>query len=143
MNYPYMPDPAATRAKDESDLNLLSILHYVWTALFGCSAFGLVAYFIVIAGVVAAAPSSGPHASPHDQEVAAGIVGIIGIGLGLIMIPLFILHLFAAAGLKKRARYTLILVVSGLACLSFPLGTALGVFTIVVLMRPSVKALFA
>jgi hypothetical protein len=29
------------------------------------------------------------------------------------------------------------------ACLSVPLGTVLGVFTIIVLMRPSVKALFA
>ncbi len=64
--YPYMPDPAATRAKDESDLNLLSILHYVWTGLFGCSAFGLVGYFILIAGFVANAPS-GPHGSPHDH----------------------------------------------------------------------------
>ncbi len=75
--------------------------------------------------------------------MAAGIVGIIGVVMGIVMVPLFILHLFAAAGLKKRSRYTLILVVSGLACLSFPLGTALGVFSIIVLMRPSVKALFA
>jgi hypothetical protein len=136
------PDPAATRSKDEGDLNLLSILHYVWTGLFGCSTLGLVAYFIAIAGFVANAPS-GPHGNPHDQEVAAGVVGVIGVVMFVIMVPLSVLHLLAAAGLKKRARYTLILVVSGLACLSFPLGTALGVFTIVVLMRPSVKALFA
>ena len=52
--YPqYAPDPAAIRSKDESDLNTLSILHYVWTALLGCSAVGVVGYFIVIAGVVA------------------------------------------------------------------------------------------
>jgi hypothetical protein len=100
-----------------------------------------VGYFILIAGFVANAPS-GPHGHPHDQEMAAGIVGIIGVVMGIIMIPLFILHLLAAAGLKKRSRYTLILVVSGLACLSFPLGTALGVFSIIVLMRPSVKAMF-
>ena len=36
----------------------------------------------------------------------------------------------------------LILVVAALECLAFPLGTVLGVFTLIVLVRPEVKQLF-
>ncbi len=142
MNYPNVPmqmDPNAMRAKDESDLNLLSVLHYVWTGFLGCSAVGIVAYFAMIGAIVANEPSRG-HA--HDQEVAAGVMVVMGVVMALVMLPLFILHLLAAAGLKKRTRYMLIFVMSCFACLSVPLGTGLGIWTILVLQRPGVKALF-
>ena len=53
---PYGMNPAAMRAKDEGDLNTLATLHYVWTALLGCSTLGIIGYFVVIAAVVAKAP---------------------------------------------------------------------------------------
>jgi len=34
------------------------------------------------------------------------------------------------------------LIVAGIICIFMPLGTILGVFTIIVLVRPSVKAMF-
>lgn len=147
--YPYPPqmpqvDPAVMRSKDEGDLNLLSILHYVWTALLGCTTVGMVGYFVLIAAFIGNAPP-GPHASSHaahDQEVAAGITVIVGVVMALIMIPLVVLHLLAASGLKKRTRYMLTFIMSCFTCMSFPLGTALGVWSIIVLQRPGVKALF-
>jgi hypothetical protein len=52
--------------------------------------------------------------------------------------------LLAVAGrcLARRKGYTFCLVVAGISCLFMPFGTILGVFTIVVLTRPSVKRLF-
>ena len=44
--------------------------------------------------------------------------------------------------LAKRKHYWFCFVVACLACAFSPLGTVLGVFTIIVLLRPSVKALF-
>ena len=44
--------------------------------------------------------------------------------------------------LARRTHYTFCLIVAGWSCLSFPFGTALGVFSLVVLLRPSVKPLF-
>ena len=44
--------------------------------------------------------------------------------------------------LARRVHYTFCLVVAAIACLFMPFGTVLGVLTIIVLMRPSVKALF-
>ena len=137
-----MPDPAAVRSKDESDLNTLSILHYCWTGLLGCSGLGMIAYFILLAGIFASAPPSHSAHAAHDQEVAAGVMGIFGVVMALVFIPMFIAHILAAAGLRNRTRYVLVLVMSGMACLSVPLGTGLGIWTIIVLQRPSVKALF-
>lgn len=93
--------------------------------------------------MIANAPS-GPHPpDPHAQEAAAGIMIAVAVVMGIMMIALLVLHLLAAAGLKKRTRYTLAFAMACMACLSVPLGTALGVWTIMVLTRPSVKALFA
>jgi len=44
--------------------------------------------------------------------------------------------------LAKRKRYMFCLVIACVECLFMPFGTVLGVFTIIVLMRPSVKELF-
>lgn len=53
------------------------------------------------------------------------------------------LTLYAGRGLKRRANDVFIQVVTGLNCVFVQvLGTTLGVFTFIVLNRPSVKALF-
>jgi hypothetical protein len=95
----------------------------------------------MIGGFVASAPTQS-GADAQAGEMAAGIVILIGVLCAVFMIPLFVLHLMAASALKKKIRYTLILVMSGFACLSMPLGTALGIWTIMTLSRPSVKTLF-
>ena len=53
-----------------------------------------------------------------------------------------ILLLVAAARLRRRTSRTFCMVVAGISCLFMPIGTVLGVFTIIVLARPTVKALF-
>ena len=48
----------------------------------------------------------------------------------------------AATSLAHRRRYTFCFAVAIMSCLSMPLGTVLGIFTIIVLCRPTVKTLF-
>ncbi len=50
--------------------------------------------------------------------------------------------LFAGYNLTKKRRYVFCFAVACICCILMPLGTILGVFTIVVLARPSVKELF-
>jgi len=50
--------------------------------------------------------------------------------------------LFAGRCLSRRKNHLLCLIVAGVSCLFVPMGTVLGVFSIIVLMRPSVKELF-
>ncbi len=74
--------------------------------------------------------------------MGAGIVIVFALVLGAVMVALFVMHIMAAAGLKQRKRRMLTFVSSAFMCTSFPLGTALGVWTIMVLSRPGVKALY-
>jgi hypothetical protein len=50
--------------------------------------------------------------------------------------------LAAGRALARRRLYSFCLAMAGVSCVFAPLGTVLGVFTLIVLMRPSVKALF-
>jgi hypothetical protein len=73
-------------------------------------------------------------------------VGLIFIFLGSV----FILAGWTIAGLmivlgvklRRRTSRTLCIVAAGIECISMPFGTILGVLTIVLLMKDSVKALF-
>lgn len=132
---------AVTTSKDESDLNLLSTLHYVWSALLGCGTLGIFGYFMMIAGVMGVGASRG-GAPGGEVAAAVGVTTVMGIVITLMFLALFVVHILAASGLKKRKRRVLTYIASGLMCTSVPLGTLLGIFTIITLGRPGVKALY-
>jgi hypothetical protein len=48
----------------------------------------------------------------------------------------------AGLRLRQRRAYIYCIIMAALSCASVPFGTCLGVFTIIVLVRPSVKQLF-
>lgn len=82
-------------------------------------------------------------ASPTGEDKLVGVVftvvGAVGILGGWTLA--FVVAL-AGRYLARQTHYTFCMVVAGLACLCVPPGTVLGVFTIMVLIRPSVKELF-
>jgi len=126
--------------QDEEHLKLLSILYYVWGGLtaFGACFGGI--YSVVGGGVLfAAAQKGGQNAPPAWLGVLFFFLGII---ILLLLVANSLLNIFTGRFLARRQRYTFCFVVAVLSCLSFPLGTALGIFTIIVLQRPSVKAKF-
>ena len=45
--------------------------------------------------------------------------------------------------LRQRRRRTFSLVMAGINCMNMPLGTVLGVFTVIVLLRESVRQAYA
>jgi hypothetical protein len=59
-----------------------------------------------------------------------------------LMVVLAVLKFIVAKRLSQRRSRTLCLVVAGLSCFGVPFGTALGVFTFLVLLRPSVARMF-
>lgn len=73
------------------------------------------------------------------------------IGVLFILIGVFVICLAAAFGgcllytgkcFRERRHYIFCMVMSGLSCSSFPLGTVLGVFSIILLSKPEVRAEF-
>lgn len=130
--------------RDEEHLKLLSIFHYV---LAGCAA--LIALFptlYVVIGLVmllGMAGANGNGGGPPPPAFVAWI--LIVIGCVFVCLGWTFAAFVAAAGrfLARRKHLTFCLVMAGVECLFMPFGTVLGVFTITVLTRESVKPLFA
>ncbi|HEU0264174.1 MAG TPA: hypothetical protein VFR01_00445, partial [Geobacterales bacterium] len=119
---------------------LLSLFHYIVagvTALFACFP-GLYVFLGIM--MLLAPPSSG------DGEMVAAVMGWIFICIGAIfMIAGWALATCMALSgrfLAQRKKRTFSLVVAAISCLFVPFGTILGVFTIIVIMRPSVQELY-
>lgn len=80
------------------------------------------------------------------NEPPPEVLGGFFVGFGLVFMCMFfvlaVLAFWAGRSLAKHKNYTFCIVIAAIACLSMPLGTILGVFTIIVLMRDTVKTLF-
>jgi hypothetical protein len=130
---------------DAAQLQLLSVLHYVmagFTAMF--SLFPVIYLVLGIAVLSGAMPvDSSTASSPGEVQ----LMGWVFTGLGTV----FFLAMLATAGLvgyagrclAREQRHTLCMVAAGVCCMFMPLGTILGVFTLVTLTRTSVRQRFA
>jgi len=76
-------------------------------------------------------------------EFLGWIFAVLGSLLFLIGIAMAICILIAGRSLALRKGYSFALVMACIECLFVPFGTILGVFTIVVLSRESVRGLFS
>jgi hypothetical protein len=127
--------------QDLEHLKLLSIFHYIVGGL-ACFC-GLLWTLYIVSGIVLVIASGSMVA---DDRMGASIGGVAAIVVGIFLFVLFetygILCIIAGRKYAKHQGYRLCFVLAVFTCLNFPLGTALGIFAIVVLNRPSVKALF-
>ena len=128
---------------DLSSLDTLSIFYYILAAL------GVLAGFVPLLymgcgtafGLLGAAGSS----RPEEAGAAAGVSAFficVGLPFLAILWTLAFLNYLTAKSLRERKRLTLCFAMAIIACLNFPLGTILGVFTLVVLNKPEVKQRF-
>jgi len=139
------PPRGTTPSEDSEHLRLLSIFHYVVGALAGLFALLPSLHLLMGLWMASGAPMTGPPAGGEEEAFLRLMGGFMSaVAGGLIALGLAFAGCLIAAGrfLATRTHYTFCLVVAGIACTFFPFGTVLGVFTILVLMRPSVKALF-
>lgn len=127
----------------ENHLNLLAIFHYI---LGGLSALcGCIPLIHVTLGLLMLSGQFHPGHAAHGPEGtrAVGALFIVGGVIFMFLSWAFAaLLLIAGRCLQLRKAYTFCFVVACLICIKVPLGTVLGVFTLIVLSRPAVKALF-
>lgn len=126
---------------DEQRLDTLGTLYFVIAGLF--AVIGCVPIVHVVLGIkLLLDPSFAPGASAGPFNP-----GWVFVGVGvLIMLAVWVLAaLLGLAGrcLRGRTGYTFCFVMAVIVCSNFPLGTLLGVFTIVTLTRPRVKTAFS
>jgi hypothetical protein len=130
--------------QDKEHLRLLAIFHYVVAGLAALFSFFPLLYTTVGAIFIFAARHGTPKPGEEPPpEFIGWIFAIVGSLLFLLGVAIAICILIAGRSLAKRTRYWFALVVACIECLFIPFGTILGVFTIVVLSRESVKALFS
>ncbi len=124
--------------QDLEQLKLLAIFHYVaagMAALVAC--IPIMHFFMGLALATGALGDSDPGTRPVGFGIMAFAAFFIVAGWTFAA-----LVAFAGRSLQTHRRYTYCLVMAGIECIFMPVGTVLGVFTIIVLVRDSVKALF-
>jgi hypothetical protein len=129
--------------QDLEHLKILSILFYVLAGL--CLLPVIFGLFYAVMGLffgAAMMSADFPNNQGPPPALFGGIFVIVGGMLVVIFTTLGILILKTGRNLAKKQNYTFSFVIACLICLWMPLGTILGVFTIIVLMRDSVKAIF-
>ena len=126
---------------DVQHLRYLTIGHYIGaaiTALFAC--FPLIHFTIGLIFLIK--PPEAPGGEPFPAQLFGLMFALIGGALVLCGWAFAALIFVAGRSLSARKQHTFCIVVAALCCAFFPFGTTLGVFTILVLTRPAVKAIF-
>jgi hypothetical protein len=143
---PPAPPPITDRKQivDDEHLRLLSIFHFVGAgfALLGML-FLLMHYAIMNAFVFN--PEfwkSQKNVPPPPLEFMKMFVWFY-IFFGTLLATACVLNLLSGIFLRQKRHRIFSLVVGGLNCLQIPFGTILGVFTIIVLSRDSVRVIYS
>jgi hypothetical protein len=128
--------------QDQEHLKLLRIFQLIY---------GILHFPVALVPIIHVSLGFAMIFAPDEMTSSSGepppaVIGVMFAAIGILVIVLIasigVMNVIAASSMKRYSRHTFCLIVAGLNCINAPLGTALGVFTILVLQRPSVKELF-
>ena len=129
--------------RDREHVKLLAIFHFLFAGLaFVGIAFLFVHYFMM--HTIFSNPEmwkSQPQAMPPKAFLDAFIWFYLF--MGVLLLTGLILNVLSGIFLLQKRNRLFSVIIGGLNCLQMPFGTALGVFTIIVLSRDSVRQLYA
>jgi hypothetical protein len=141
-----MPDDLLRESiLNEEHLKLLSIAYMVSAAMTAFSSlFGL--WFVFMGAIFRFATANNSKLTAKAAQAPPAwfgwVFGVIGLAIFVFLLALAALKLKAAFCIKQRKSRTFCMVVAAFTCAGVPYGTALGVFTFIVLGRDSVVRLF-
>jgi hypothetical protein len=134
---PSIPVVTAPMTQLESHLRTLRILHFVMAGLTILGIGFLCAHYFVMTSFLKMPMQQGQR--PMKPEELASFMTIMRyfyLAMGGMVVVGGILNLLVAIFIGSRSHRIFCLVVSGFNCMGFPMGTALGVFTIMTLTKP-------
>jgi hypothetical protein len=136
------PLPVDQRKIDEGHLKLLSIFHFVGAGL-ALLGIGFLCLHYAFMHAIFTNPKlfQDQKGGPPPAEIFAIMKWFYVLG-GIWFVVSGILNLISGLFLQARKHWVFSMVVAGINCLHMPLGTVLGVFTLIVLSRASVKELY-
>lgn len=134
---------ANRRSTDTEHLNLLSTFHYVAAGLSFIGILAIVGHYWLFTRLMAGdlSPMQRPGAPQMPVDLFAMFKWMYII-IAVFLVATAAVNLLSGLFMRSRQHRTFSIVVAVLNCLHMPLGTALGVFTIVVLVRDSVRELY-
>jgi hypothetical protein len=125
-------------AEEKKYVDLLSLFHYIvggLVALFSCMFLG---HFFIGLAVV-----TGRFTVEDSGTTPPGFFGWMFLIIGAICVlggwAIASCMIIAGTKLKKRKAWVFCLIVAGLECMFMPFGTVLGVFTLILLNKDSIK----
>jgi hypothetical protein len=133
--------PNLQQILDNEHLKLLSVFHYVVSGLAAFFACIPIIHLVVGLIFVFAPQSFGPGSNPPPALIGWFFVAFASAFI-LLGWAFAVLVLIAGRFIARRKHHTFCFVAACVECLFMPFGTVLGVFTILVLNRQSVKELF-
>jgi hypothetical protein len=127
------------RKMDAEQLRLLAIFHFIVAGL-SLLGLGVLALHYSFMHAFFANPEmwKGQKDGPPPAEVLA-IFKWFDVVFGFAMISIGVSNLLSGLFIRRKKHRTFSLVIAGLNCVQIPVGTVLGVFTLVVLLRDSVR----
>ena len=125
--------------KDEEHVRVLSIFHYVVGAVAGL--FSLFPLIHITMGAMMLSGRFEPQNQMPDRLFGWMfiVMGFVAMAFGIVFSVCIGL---AGRYLSQHRHYMFCLVMAGVECMFMPLGTVLGVFTIITLQKESVRQLF-
>ena len=129
---------------DRQYLRLLSISHYVVGGIIGfypLILIGVLSFIFLTQFFIMAVPE--PFPMPSEDLPIRGLLDFLkALTIALLGAALAISTILSGRFLSRHKKYWFSFVIACILCLFTPLGTILGVFTIIVLSRQSVKELY-
>ena len=125
---------------DLEHLRLLSIFHYLLGGL--ATLFALFPIFHLAIGIGMVTGMFPDPTEQRDMQLFGWLFVAMAAMWILAALTFAVCLILAGRFLARQAHYTFCFIIAALSCAFIPFGTVLGVFTIVVLVRPSVKQLF-
>ncbi|HVU37340.1 MAG TPA: hypothetical protein VHC95_03330 [Opitutales bacterium] len=128
---------------DGEQLQLLAIFHFIYA---GMGVFGILFLFVhhgIMTHLMTDPRMRQDYHGNLPPEQLIHWFDWFYVFMGLYFVVSMVLNVGSGLFLRQRSHRLFSQVTAGLNCLHFPFGTALGVFTFIVLSRDSVRTLYA
>jgi hypothetical protein len=129
--------------RHDEHIRLLAIFHFIYAGLVLLGTLVPIFWLLVASIWWPELASEARRDGGAVPAMATGALGLTFLGLGILLAWTWVGVLIAAGrSLLQRRRHTFCLVVAAIACLNVPLGTLLGVVSLLVLNRDEARGLF-
>ncbi|SPE61462.1 conserved membrane hypothetical protein [Verrucomicrobia bacterium] len=127
--------------RDREHVQLLAIFHFVFAGL-ALVGMGFLCVHYAIMHAIFSNPEMWKSQAPPPKDFLDVFIWFY-LFMGVLFLTGLVLNVLSGLFLWRKRHRIFSLVIAGLNCLQIPFGTALGVFTILVLSRESVRQMYS